>query len=219
MLNCLDIENRITGVSSMRQCCKILITLVYFVSASIAFAQPPINMGAIGDSLTDEYLPPDPGVSRTHTDLAAHSWLEILAQTRAAYINFGPYKVPGPDGSGWGDRREFGYELNFAKAGGAASRTSEIKSGSVILPIDSDAIKSAYGDTQALGLASEISQGKVGLAYVGLGANDFFYQTYVFDTQGNWYPRSNWGFDTTDPAWQDAIALDVSNSMPCSLDE
>ncbi len=184
---------------------KALLTTALWFAASSALAQ--INMGAIGDSMTDEYLPPSPSDNQFHTDLAAHSWLEILAQIRSGYINFGSYQAPG--GSGWGDNREFGYAYNWAKTGGAASRTSVITSGSFNLPIDS--LGSAYGDTLALGLAQSISGGLVGMAYAGLGSNDFFYQTRVFDFSGNDYPRG--GLDTSDPAWQAASAADIGGAI------
>jgi phospholipase/lecithinase/hemolysin len=189
---------------------KALVPMVLVFAVGNAFGQ--LNMGAIGDSLTDEYLPPSPATNQFHTDLAAHSWLEILAQTRPTYINFGSYEVPG--GTGWGDNREFGYEFNWAKTGGAASRNSEITSGSFNLPIDS--LGSAYGDTEALGLAQYISGGQVDIAYVGLGSNDFFYQTRVFNFDGDDFPRA--GLDTSDPVWQAAAAADIAGAVLAHVD-
>jgi hypothetical protein len=192
---------------------KVLATTALWLATCSTFAQIPINMGAIGDSMTDEYLPPDPATNKYHTDLAAHSWLEILGQTRSAYINIGSYKEP--LATGWGDNREFGYEYNWAKTGGAASRNSIITSGSFNLPIDS--IGSAYGDTQAAGLAIAISSGQVGTAYVGLGSNDFFYQSRVFNFSGVDLPRPL-PFDPSDPVWQAASAADIAGAILSHVD-
>ena len=76
---------------------KLLMAFIFLFGASMAAAQ--INMGAMGDSITDEYLKPNPAGNRYNTDLAAHSWLEIVAQTRPTYINFGTYAPPG--GTPW----------------------------------------------------------------------------------------------------------------------
>jgi len=189
---------------------KALLTTALWLVASHTLAQ--INMGAIGDSLTDEYLPADPSTSQFHTHLAANSWLEILVQTRSNFINTGIYKDP--TASGWGDSRQFGYEFNWAKVGGAASRTSIIEVGPWDFPIDG--LGSAYGDTEAAGLAQLISGGLVDTAFVGLGSNDFFYQSRNFTLDGTDIAKP--GLDTSNPVWQAASAADIAGAILTHVD-
>ncbi len=186
----------------MRRIVKLLGSTVLWLAASSTYGQ--INLGAIGDSLTDEYLP---ATGNFHTDLAAKSWLQILGETRSGYMQSGTYLLP-PAG-GWGDKRGYGYEYNWAKVGGSASRSSVLTVGSTNFGLGS--LGSAYGDTQAAGLAQQISGGQVDAAFVGLGSNDFFYRSRVFDLVGTNYPRP--GLNTSDPVWQDATAVDVSNAI------
>ena len=194
----------------MQQIYKILATTALCVAAGTAYAQ--LNIGVVGDSLSDEYLPTNVDGNKFHTDLAADNWVEILGLLRSADINFGSYQAP-PD-SGWADNRAYGYEYNWAKAGGAASRNSVIKVGSWNLAIDG--LGSAYGDTQATGLAQYIFDGQVDTAFVGLGSNDFFYQTRAFNLAGDDFARGT--LDTSDPVWQNTIAIDVSDAILSHID-
>ena len=86
-----------------------LALFLYAWLALISGAQAALNMGMLGDSLTDEYLP---APNFSHTDLAAYNWVQILSLTRADYFNFGEYR--GEDDY-WPDRRDAGFEYNFAK--------------------------------------------------------------------------------------------------------
>jgi hypothetical protein len=194
----------------MKSLNKLLITLALSTFVPLVMAQ--INIGAIGDSMTDEYLLPNPAGNQYHTNLAAHSWLEILAQTRSGDFNFGPYAAI--DGTPWPDERDFGYEYNWAKVGGAASRGSIIEVGSWDFAIDT--LGSSYGDTMATGLASYITAGDVQFAYVGLGSNDFFYLSRNFTLSGADVAKP--GFDGSDTVWQDTASTEVSSAILAHVD-
>lgn len=153
-------------------------------------AHAVIDMGMAGDSLTDEYLA---GVAtdRSALNLAAKSWVQILAQTRGADFNFGTYK-PNP-ADNWGGSRDTGYEYNYAKSGAVASSNTRVQIGTNVnapikLPITSTG--SSYlsteinGDADGIGLAGQVAAGKVGTAFIGLGANDFLFRTNLFNSSG-----------------------------------
>lgn len=211
----------------MRHLFHPLLGLLLMLTASTGLAQ--IKFGAIGDSLTDEYLEADSG-NQFHTDIAADNWLEILASKRAADFDLGTYNAPpvlwdtsvNVNGLMYDDPRDYGHEHNWAKVGAAASRTSTMKVefGENILNIGLQAglfgIRSSYGDTMAAGIATQIIAGDVDTVYVGLGSNDFFYQTRQFDAAQNDYPRPE--VDTNDPVWQDSIAADVSGAILQAID-
>jgi lysophospholipase L1-like esterase len=73
----------------------------------LAHHHPPVTVGALGDSYTDEYQFYAPHRS------SARSWVEILAATRP--VRFGGFTTDFQD-----DVRQQGYEFNWAK-GGATS--------------------------------------------------------------------------------------------------
>ncbi len=145
-------------------------------------AQAVVNFGAVGDSLTDEYLKAN---DQAANDLAAHNWVQILAETRSAYVSFGAYR-PSPTDN-WGGSRDTGYEFNWAKSGAAASSQTRMNVtgfGSVSIT----AFGSDYASTQAAGLAGHISSGKVDTVFIGVGANDFYFRTNWLDMSGNATP-------------------------------
>ena len=195
---------------------KVLIFMLFSMAGSQGLAQ--VNMGAIGDSLTDEYLAVTG--KATANDLAANSWLQILATTRGADFNFGAYN-PDPDpASNWGGTRDSGYEYNFAKSGGVASNNTMANYLGTPLPVT--LFGSAYGDAMASGLAVEIANGNVDTAFVGLGSNDYFYRSSQF-TDAN-------GTTIQDPAlpapgdeagwalWQEENSTDIANSILGQID-
>ena len=145
-------------------------------------AQAQINMGMVGDSLTDDYLG---GPARANNNLAAYSWGQILAETRGSDFNFGGYKSVA-DGS-WDTMRYSGYEYNYATSGAAASDNSVQRlQGGAEIPVDAPwASGSSYLSTQTTGLATHISNGQVDTVFVGIGSNDFFYRSSTFDFSGN----------------------------------
>lgn len=157
-------------------------------------AHAVLDMGMAGDSLTDEYLAGAPG-DRSALDLAAKSWVEILAQTRAADFNFGAYN-PSP-ASNWGGSRDTGYEYNYAKSGAVASDATRLLLGTnpnspLKVPITTTG--SSYlsteinGDASGIGLAGQIAAGKVDTAFIGLGANDFLFRSNLFNANGTSTP-------------------------------
>lgn len=152
-------------------------------------AQAVINFGMAGDSLTDEYLASAPG-DRSGLNLAAKSWVEILAQTRSADFNFGAYKAD--PNNNWGGSRDTGFEYNYAKSGAVASNNTRLQVGSVSNPLKLSITTtgSSYlsteinGDASGIGLAGQISAGKVDTAFIGIGANDFLFRSNVFSASG-----------------------------------
>ncbi len=184
---------------------KKLAILPLVVLGSLAQAQ--INMGMTGDSLTDDYLG---GAAKVNSDLAAFSWGQVLAETRSSDFNFGGYKSV--DDGTWDSVRYSGYEYNYATAGGAASDNTTMNiSNFLTLQVDNVQVGSSYLSTQTTALAQEISAGNVDTAFVGIGSNDFFYHTNVFDFDGNW---------TADPTAviDQAYIDDIANSILAGVD-
>lgn len=146
------------------------------------FVQAQINMGMVGDSLTDDYLG---GPARANNNLAAYSWGQILADTRGSDFNFGAYKSVS-DGS-WDNIRYSGYEYNYATSGAAASNNTvqRIQGGLEVAVDASWASGSSYLSSQTAGLSTHIASGSVDTVFVGIGSNDFFYRSSTFDFAGN----------------------------------
>jgi hypothetical protein len=153
-------------------------------------ANAAIDFGMAGDSLTDEYLAGATG-DRAALNLAAKSWVEILAQTRSTDFNFGAYKSD-PKNT-WGGSRDTGYEYNYAKSGAVASDATRLQIGTNInapIKVSIAASGSSYlsteinGDADGIGLAGQVGAGKVGTAFIGIGANDFLFRTNLFNSSG-----------------------------------
>lgn len=105
-----------------------------------------INLGVIGDSLSDEYF--------EETYSYAKNWTVQLAQFRASNINLGQTAaLAGRPGNTWGEPRRTGYEFNFARYG--ADSTTAISAG------------------QASGLAAQVAPSGITHAVIAIGANDF----------------------------------------------
>lgn len=160
---------------------RLLIALpMLLLGTTVAHAQ--IGMGAVGDSLTDEYL--DTHVN-AEVDVAAASWVQILAATRAGHLDFGEFRS---SPSGWSGHRDSGYEHNFAKAGGAAWDGTRLRVRfwffNLNLQITNSFMGSQYLDNQTTGLLSYVNSGAVSLVYVGAGSNDLYYYMNRFNTSG-----------------------------------
>lgn len=184
-----------------------LLPLLLTLSNSPVHAQ--INFGAVGDSLTDEYVQ---APNQFTTDLAASSWFEIIANLRSNDFNFGEYREAP---NYWNDRRDGGYEYNWAKVGAVASDNTMLKinfgSGSTSLPLDHPLVGGgSYISAQATGLAAQITNNQVQAAFVGGGSNDFFYRTTLFDPAQNRFP---------DPAAAPLNEVnDIASSILANLD-
>ena len=133
-----------------------------------AVAQPLDRLGAIGDSLTDEYDDQSFGGY-------ARNWLELLAEERD--VDLGPTAMEaGQPGGTWGEPRRTGYQENWARS--SADTDSAITQG------------------QHTGCANGAARG-VTHAVVFIGANDFrpgFPPTdnsYVYNAiyNGAWTPQ------------------------------
>ncbi len=104
----------------------------------------PIKLGAIGDSLTDEYS--------EESYSYAKNWTMLLVQQRG--VDMGPTaQAAAQAGNTWGEPRRSGYQFNWARYG--ADSTSAITSG------------------QHTGLAAQRAALGVTDAVVVIGANDF----------------------------------------------
>lgn len=80
--------------------------------ASAAGSQPIARLGAIGDSLSDEYF--------EATYSYARNWTVLLVEERG--VAMGPLPSPDaasgqPEGGTWGEPRRAGYEDNWARSG------------------------------------------------------------------------------------------------------
>jgi hypothetical protein len=134
-------------------------------AAAHASAQPIGRLGAIGDSLTDEYLEQNYGSY-------AESWTEILAELRG--IDFGPTAADAGVGN-WGEPRRQGFQDNWARFGDTVN-------------VDDNDSTSAITRGQHTGLADGILNRGVTHAVVFLGGNDLspFHGPYAQVYNGNW---------------------------------
>jgi lysophospholipase L1-like esterase len=101
------------------------------------------KLGAMGDSLTDEYW--DSGVSSYATN-----WVDQVMIFRG--INFGPTAAQAGVGT-WGSPRNAGYEYNWALSGETSA--------------------SLLADGQDTGLAAQVASMGVSNAVLAIGGNDF----------------------------------------------
>ncbi|HEY3855047.1 MAG TPA: SGNH/GDSL hydrolase family protein [Verrucomicrobiae bacterium] len=101
------------------------------------------KLGAMGDSLTDEYW--DAGTSSYATN-----WVDQLVIFRG--INFGPTAAQAGVGT-WGSPRNAGYEFNWALSGETSA--------------------SLLSDGQDTGLAAQVASMGVSNAVLAIGGNDF----------------------------------------------
>ncbi|MEO1583184.1 MAG: GC-type dockerin domain-anchored protein [Planctomycetota bacterium] len=128
-------------------------------------AQPVVRMGAIGDSLSDEYLEQNYGAY-------AMSWTEILNDLRS--IDFGPTAADAGVGN-WGEPRREGFQDNWARFGDTIN-------------VDDSDSTSALTRGQHTGLADGIVNRGVSHAVIYIGGNDLspFHGPYASVYNGNW---------------------------------
>lgn len=166
-------------------CSFSMLALGAALLSSSAGAQARI--GAVGDSLTDEYLP---SPTLASTDLAALSWVQILEKLRSDQVDFGAYR-PAP--LYWPDSRHAGYEHNWAKVGAAASDATQVTVAGLLtkwkIRVDGPFVGSAYLSALVTGLSSEIARGEIDFAVVAAGQNDFYYKANDFDVSGTASPN------------------------------
>lgn len=112
-----------------------------------SYAQPLGILGAIGDSLTDEYA--------EETYDYARNWTMLVVDERS--VDMGPTALQaGRPGNTWGEPRRSGYQANFARYGADST----------------DAISTSQ-HTGLANLVGPISEGGVTHVVVAIGANDF----------------------------------------------
>ena len=142
----------------------VLAIMTAAVAAQVS-AQPIGRLGAIGDSLTDEYLEQSYGSY-------AESWTEILAELRG--IDFGPTAADAGVGN-WGEPRRQGFQDNWARFGDTVN-------------VDDNDSTSAITRGQHTGLADGILNRGVTHAVVFIGGNDLspFHGPYAQVYNGNW---------------------------------
>lgn len=131
--------------------------LVLGLCATLTAAQPPGRLGAVGDSLTDEYAEESYDYARC--------WTELLVEERG--LSFGPTAADaGEPGGTWGEPRRTGYEDNWARFGAT--------------------IDDALAAGQHLGVADGVVNRGVSHVVVNIGINDFVDQAYDPIYNGSW---------------------------------
>jgi len=131
-------------------------TLLSFCAA-FAAAQPVDRLGAVGDSLTDEYAEASYDYAR--------NWAELLVEENG--LTFGPTAdEAGQPGGTWGEPRRAGYEDNWARSGAT--------------------IDDALAAGQHLGVADGATNRDVSHVVVNVGINDFIDQAYDPIYDGVW---------------------------------
>ena len=139
----------------------LMVALVAIAACALAPGQSNIDkLGAMGDSLTDEYLEQMYGSY-------ADCWTELLVLHRE--IDMGPTAAEaGQPGDTWGEPRRTGYEHNWARAG--ATTSSMLSAG------------------QHTGLANAVLTQGVTHAAMFIGGNDFSFWSGCYDEiyYGEW---------------------------------
>lgn len=116
------------------------------LSLGSALADPlPIRLGAMGDSLSDEYF--------EESYDYAKNWSILLVERRSTSITMGPTAAQGGAGATWGEPRRTGYAFNWAR-------------------YDADS-STALTQGQHTSLAAQVASSGVSHAVVAIGANDF----------------------------------------------
>jgi lysophospholipase L1-like esterase len=165
------------------------------LSYLLAIAAPAwsLNMAAIGDSITDEYLGYAAPITAGVTDLAARNWVQILAETRGDAVNFGALAL---DPNERGEPRGRGYAYNWARAGATATTPGLL--GSFGLPDFTNLAQ------QAAGLRPTVASGAVSVVFSGIGSNDFLVRTGIFGTLPA-QPLSGPDYDS----WEDNLIASI----------
>ncbi|HEX3718019.1 MAG TPA: SGNH/GDSL hydrolase family protein [Verrucomicrobiae bacterium] len=127
----------------MKRWIKLFCLVALALIPSMAVRGALGKLGAMGDSLTDEYW--DSGVSTY-----ASNWVSILVQFRA--INMGPTAAQAGMTT-WGSPRDAGYEYNWAPSGATSAEL--------------------LAEGQATGLAAQAGSDGVSNAVLDIGSNDF----------------------------------------------
>lgn len=130
----------------------------------LLFSRPAAatTFGALGDSLTDEYLGNTTQLGST--DLPALNWLQLLVQLRG--LDFGALE---PDYTVRGEPRNEGYEHNWARSG----------AGALPNPL---ALPFASVTDQAAGIAPAVTAGLVDVVFLAIGSNDYFFRELLGGT-------------------------------------
>lgn len=140
-----------------------VLTVAVVTLAACTFARGQSNidkLGAVGDSLTDEYLEQSYGSYAT-------CWTELLVLHRA--IDMGPTaEEAGQPGGTWGEPRRTGFEHNWARSG--ATTNTMLSAG------------------QHTGLADAVLTQGVTHAAMFIGGNDFSFWSGCYDEvyNGEW---------------------------------
>ncbi len=124
------------------------------------------TFGALGDSLTDEYVG---NTTQTgSTNFPALNWVQLLVQERGA--DFGSLEM---DYTVRDEPQNEGYEYNYARSGGVALPTSMFGGGFTHVQQQADAL--VLGNS--IGLPN--------IVYVGIGSNDFFSREEGYNDPGD----------------------------------
>jgi lysophospholipase L1-like esterase len=156
-----DYAPRPKGNVMMKQCAKLWCVAALAVVPSMAVFGGMGNLGAMGDSLTDEYW--DSGVATY-----ASNWVSVVVQFRG--IDMGPTAAQAGIGT-WGSPRNKGYEYNWALSGSTSA--------------------TLLAEGQQTGLAAQASSDGVSNGVLDIGANDFNpFLTNAYDAiySGEWTP-------------------------------
>jgi lysophospholipase L1-like esterase len=114
------------------------------LSTAAATHAQPIGVGAMGDSLTDEYDIFTPSIYGSE----GLNWVEQLVLSRSSEMDFGAYSA-----ASRGAPRYAGYAHNWARSGATSS--------------------TLLSEGQHTGVSAQITAGEVSLVYLGIGSNDF----------------------------------------------
>lgn len=131
-----------------RTAARGFLTAAILTVLSVAVLAAPIKIGAVGDSLTDEYS--QYLAALAYGDANAVNWVDQLATNRPAQLTFGTFATSGsPLTPPRLAPRYFGYEYNYARSGASTA--------------------TAISEGQHTGLSAQ----PVNYAVLAIGTNDF----------------------------------------------
>lgn len=141
-----------------------------------------LNVMAIGDSMTEEYrfefifsapkTSPDTGLPSILGDANTKNWVEILAEGRSNYLDFGDYKSNLLSYLDW---RDGGYQYNFGIPGADTNRWMQILDPITNL-FDSDfVLENALMDPPTIAAMRDL-YGEMDVVVIFVGGNDVNFQ-------------------------------------------
>jgi lysophospholipase L1-like esterase len=150
---------------------KGMLVIGFLAFAIFSAVAAPLNVMAIGDSMTEEYRFESivfSGPESNPLQANTNNWVELLVQHRAADFSFGRYE---PSLLQYPDFRDAGYEFNFGVPSFETGTWVEVINSTVLDLISGDAFRTACYSTK-LRIIDQLRNKNIGVVVIFLGGND-----------------------------------------------